>query len=104
MLNAAALREINGEVLNAAISGYAKRGFSGDLDFRREGWQVVWSHTEYFTTEPIEEKLVIQEALARNGVAFSAWTETDGGSLHVSLHCGKITRVRVSNSRELVSR
>jgi hypothetical protein len=104
MLNAQALREIDGEVLNAAITGYAKRGFSGDLDFRREGWQVVWSHTEFFTTEPIAEKLIIQESLDRNGIAFSAWTEQDGGTLHVSLHCGKITRVRVSKNRELVNR
>ena len=103
MLNAQALREINGEVLSAAITGYAKRGFSGDLDFLREGWQIIWSHTEYHVTEPIAEKLVIQEALDRAEPAFEIWTSQDGGVLHVSLHCGKITRVRVSKNRDLVN-
>jgi hypothetical protein len=104
MLNAQALREIDGEVLNAAITGYAKRGFSGDLNFQREGWQVVWSHTEFFTTEPFVGIEAVNESLVRNGIAFIAWTETDGGTLHVSMHCGKITRVRVSKNRELVNR
>ena len=102
MLNAQSLREINGEVLSAAITGYAKRGFSGDLDFHREGWQIVWSHTEYFTQEPSAAMLAVQDSLNRNAPAFTMWTEQDGGVLHVSLHCGKITRVRMSQARELV--
>lgn len=102
MLNAAALREINGEVLHAAISGYAKRGFSGDLDFGREGWQIVWSHTEFFTEEPFAGLDAVNYALLKATPALEIWTDQDGGTLHVSLHCGKITRVRVSNSKELV--
>jgi hypothetical protein len=99
VLNAAAWREINEEVVEVVITGYAKRGFSGDLDFRRDGWQVSWSHDQFFSTEPFVGQEAVKGSIERARPAFTIWTEQDGGILHISLKCGKITAVRIRNSR-----
>jgi len=93
-----AFTEINKEILRTCLEGFAKRGFSGDLEFRYDARQVLRTVLEYHVLEESEVPDVSIESVTKNWPRISEWVNhNDETLLRVKFQKGKITRVDVRN-------
>jgi len=90
--------EINKEVLRACLDGFAKRGFSGDLEFRYDSRQVLRTALEYHVLGEPETASVALDSVDAHWQRISEWvSHNDETLLRVRFQKGKITRAEVRN-------
>jgi hypothetical protein len=93
-----AFTEINKEILRTCLEGFAKRGFSGDLEFRYDARQVLRTALEYHVLEGSDEVEAAIDSVTKNWQRISEWVNhNDETLLRVKFQKGKITRVDVRN-------
>lgn len=93
-MDSAALSDINQDVLQATLRGFAKHSFSGDLEFRYEGRQILRTVCEIYVEGAPESSPEAMESIERNWPFLKGWTEQSGTLLQVMFQRGKITKVR----------
>jgi len=93
-VDSVALSDINQGVLLATLRGFAKHGFSGDLEFRHEGRQILRSVSEIYIEGSPESSEEALESIERNWPFLKSWSEQSGTVLQVMFQRGKITKVR----------
>ena len=99
-MDSAALAEINQDILQATLRGFAKHGFSGDLEFRFEGRQILRTVCEIYLDGAPESSQDAMESIERNWPFLKSWTERSETLLQVMFQRGKITRVRSRDRTE----
>src|ERR1700730_15273854 len=92
-MDPSALTEINEEILLATLQGFAKHGFSGDLEFRFEGRQILRTVCEIHVAETAELPDQALQSVDRNWPRIKNWAEKPETLLQVLYQKGKITRV-----------
>ena len=99
-MDPAAISDINQDVLRTTLRGFARHGFSGDLEFRMEGRQILRTVCEVHvdgTPEPSQSAL---ESVDRNWPFLKNWTEQSDTLLEVLFQHGRITKVRSRDRSE----
>ena len=96
----AAFSDINQDVLLATLRGFAKHGFSGDLEFRIDGRQILRTVCEIYVDGARETPQEAAQSIERNWPYIKHWTEQSETLLQVLFQRGKITRVRSRDRSE----
>lgn len=99
-MDPAAFSDINQDVLLATLRGFAKYGFSGDLEFRVESRQILRTVCEIYVDGSPEPPQEATQSIERNWPYIKSWTEQSETLLQVLFQRGKITRVRSRDRSE----
>jgi hypothetical protein len=96
----AAFTKINQGILLATLRGFAEHGFSGDIEFRLEGRQILRTVCENHVADSPEPLGEAGQAIERNWPQISRWAEGSETLLQVMFQRGKITKVRSTDRSE----
>jgi hypothetical protein len=96
----AALTKINQAVLLATLRGFAEYGFSGDLEFRLEGRQILRTVCETHVADSPEPSEEAKRSVERNWPQIEKWVEGSETLLQVLFQRGKITKIRTVDRSE----
>jgi hypothetical protein len=96
----AAFTKINQAVLLATLRGFAEHSFSGDVEFRLEGRQILRTVCETHVADSPEPSEEAKQSVERNWPQIEKWVEGSETLLQVLFQRGKITKIRTMDRSE----
>jgi hypothetical protein len=96
----AAFPKINQAVLLASLRGFAEHGFSGEVEFRLEGRQILRTVCENYVAGSPDPSEEAKQSVERNWPQIEKWVERPETLLQVFFQCGKITKIRSTDRSE----
>jgi hypothetical protein len=95
-----AFTRINQGVLLATLRGFAEYSFSGDVEFRFEGRQILRTVCETHFADSPEHSEEAKQSVERNWPQIEKWVEGPETLLQVMFQRGKITKIRSMDRSE----
>lgn len=99
-MDSAAFTKINQAVLLATLRGFAEYSFSGDVEFRLEGRQILRTVCETHVADSPERSHEVVQSIDRNWPQIEKWVERPETLLQVLFQRGKITKIRSMDRSE----
>ena len=99
-MDSAAFIKINQAVLLTTLRSFAEFSFSGDVEFRLEGRQILRTVCENHVTDSPESSEEAKRSVERNWPQIEKWVEGSGTLLQVLFQRGKITKIRTMDRTE----
>jgi hypothetical protein len=95
-----AFTKINQALLLATLRGFAEYSFSGDVEFRIEGRQILRTVCETHVVDSQERSNEAMQSVERNWPQIEKWVERPETLLQVLFQRGKITKIRSMDRSE----
>jgi hypothetical protein len=89
-----AFTKINQAVLLTTLRGFAEHSFSGDVEFRLKGRQILRTVREVHLVDPPKRSSEALQSFDCNWQQIEKWVEGSKNLLQVMFQCGKITKIR----------
>ena len=99
-MDPAAFTKINQAVLLATLRGFAEHNFSGEVEFRLEGRQILRAVCENYVADSPEPSEEAMQSVERNWPQIEKWVERSETLLQVLFQRGRITKVRSMDRSE----
>jgi len=96
----AAFTKINQAVLLTTLRSFAEFSFSGDVEFRLEGRQILRTVCENHVPDLPESSEEAKQSVERNWPQIEKWVEGSDTLLQVLYQRGKITKIRTIDRTE----
>ena len=84
----------------STLRGFAEHSFSGDVEFRLEGRQILRTICENHVADSQERSHEAMQSVERNWPQIEKWVEGSETLLQVLFQRGKITKIRTMDRSE----